>query len=117
MYLHLSQSVAVRFIQSIAMPGFCLHAQYNSVIVRDLVPIYGMNLKLGRSLKGLSFRLCSIFVPEFPLDRNNSGSKILKMDGWPHHAIGSHVYLLEVVSSGSISPLLGILVNDVPIAS
>jgi hypothetical protein len=59
---------------------------------------------LGLSLGGLSFSLCSIFVPAFPLDRNNSGSKNLKMVVW---SPGGHDYLLEVVSSGSISPLLG----------
>jgi hypothetical protein len=32
-----------------------------------------MVLKLGQSLGGLSFGLCPIFVPAFPLDWNNSG--------------------------------------------
>jgi hypothetical protein len=37
--------------------------------------------KSGQFLGGLSFSSCSIFVPSFPLDKNNSGTKILKMDG------------------------------------
>jgi hypothetical protein len=43
-----------------------------------------MDNKLGQSLDGLSFRLGSIFVPVFPLARNNSGSKTVKMGEWPH---------------------------------
>ena len=81
------------------------------------MPIYWMNPKLGGSLDGLSFSLCSIFVTEFPLDWNNSGSKILMMGGWPYPETGGHVYLLDVVSSGSIFSLLGILANVIPIAS
>jgi hypothetical protein len=41
-----------------------------------------MDPKLGRYLDGLSFSFSSIFVPAFPLDRSNSGSKILKMGEW-----------------------------------
>jgi hypothetical protein len=37
----------------------------------------GMDLKVGRSLDSLFFNLCSIFVPAFSLDRNNSGLKVL----------------------------------------
>jgi hypothetical protein len=36
---------------------------------------------LGQLLEGLSFSLCSIYVPNFPLNRNNSGSKVLEMGG------------------------------------
>jgi hypothetical protein len=59
-----------------------------------------------RPLCVLSFSFCSIFIPLFPLDRNNSGLKFLKMGGWSPASTGSHVYLLEVVSSGFISPRL-----------
>jgi hypothetical protein len=68
---------------------------------------------LGRSLGGLSFSLCPIFVPAFPLDRNNSGLKILKIGA----STGDRVYPLEVISSSSISPLLGISANVIPIES
>ena len=76
-----------------------------------------MDLKLDLSLDGLSFRLCSIFVPAFLSDRNNSGSNFLKIGGWPHPSIGAPVYLLGVVSSGSISLLLGIWAKVIPIES
>ena len=36
---------------------------------------------------------------------------------WPHTSIGGHVYLLEVLSSGSISPLLRISTNAIPTGS
>jgi hypothetical protein len=42
------------------------------------VSLHGIDAKLGQSLNGLSFILCSIFLGgdrKFPLDRNNSGSK------------------------------------------
>ena len=61
------------------------------------------------------FILCSIFVLAFPLDRNNSGSKILKMGRWPHASTEVPVYLLEVVSSGSISTQLVILAKVISI--
>jgi hypothetical protein len=73
-----------------------------------------MDPKLGRSLDELPFSLCSIFVPAFPLDRNNSRSK---MGGSPYFFTGSPVYLLEVVFSVSISPLLGVLAKVIPIKS
>ena len=71
--LHLSQSSAVSASKRTAMLGFCLQAQNaisNSV---SLVPEHGMGPK-----QGLFFSLLSILLPPFPLDRKNSGSKILK---------------------------------------
>ena len=56
----------------------------------------------------------TFFVPTFPLDRNNSVSKFLEGLVAPS-LIWGHVYRLEVVSSGSISPLLGISANIVTI--
>ena len=40
-----------------------------------------MDPKVGHSLDGLSFSICSIFVSVFPLDSNNSGLKILRWEG------------------------------------
>jgi hypothetical protein len=37
--------------------------------------------KLDHSLVSLSFSICSIFLPVFPLDRNNDGLKILEIGG------------------------------------
>jgi hypothetical protein len=59
-----------------------------------------MDPKLGWSLGGFSFRLCSIFVPAFPLDRNNSGSKILKMGGWPSVSAGGGLFLFHLPTVG-----------------
>ena len=70
-----------------------------------------MDSKVGRSLNGLSFSFCSIFVPAFSLEWNNSGSKILQMGRWFFASSGDHVYLLEMISLGSIFPLLGILMT------
>jgi hypothetical protein len=39
------------------------------------------------------------------------------MGEWPIPSTGDHAYLLDVVSSGFISPLLGILANVIPIGS
>jgi hypothetical protein len=77
-YLHLSQSAVGRASQRPAMLGSCLQAQHG---LWGFVPAHGMDPKLGWSLEGLSFSLCSIFVSAFLLDMNNSGSKFLKV-GW-----------------------------------
>jgi hypothetical protein len=49
-----------------------------------------------------------LIVHMFPLDRNNSGLIFFYLSGWSHLSIGGLVYLLEMVSSGSVSPLFGI---------
>jgi hypothetical protein len=54
------------------------------------------------------FQFLIHFVPAYPLDSNDSGLKFLKMYGWLPASTGGHVYLLEVVSSGSIPPQLNI---------
>jgi hypothetical protein len=46
------------------------------------------------------------FVPVLALDRNISGLKNFEMGEWPHPTIGGHAYLLEMVSTDSISPSL-----------
>ena len=71
---------------------------------------------LEQSVDGFSSSLLHL-VPSFPLDRNNSGSRNFKMGRCAHASNGGPVYLLEVVSSGSISPLLNILANVIPIGS
>jgi hypothetical protein len=68
---------------------------------------------VGQSLGSLSFSLCSNLVPEFPLGRNNFGLKFLK---WVSGAIPQlGAMLLEVVSTGFLSPLLGISANVIPV--
>jgi hypothetical protein len=74
----------------------------------------GIDNMVRRSLGGLSFSLCSIFVPEFPLDRNSSELKYSRLVGGPHPYTGVYVYLLRVVSLGSVFLLLGISANVIP---
>ena len=57
------------------------------------------------------------FILAFPLDKNNSESESLKMGRWPYLSTRGPVYLLEVVSSGSMFPLLGFLAKDIPMES
>ena len=54
-----------------------------------LVSVDEMDSKVRQSLEGLFFSLCFIFVPEFPLDRNNSGLKILMWVGGPIPQLGA----------------------------
>jgi hypothetical protein len=58
---------------------------------------------------GHSTSSCSIFVPEFLFDRTNFGLKVLWVGWYLHPSIGRSVWLLEVASSGYMSPMLGIL--------
>jgi hypothetical protein len=81
----------------------CKHNMASVIVSRLGVCVNEIDPKLGQSLGGLSFSLCSIFVPAFSLGRNNSGLNILKMGGCSPISTGDHVYLLEVVSSSSIS--------------
>ena len=48
------------------------------------------------------------FCPCISFRQEQLWVKNYEMGGWPHISNGSHVYLLEVVSSISLSPLLGI---------
>ena len=69
-----------------------------------MVPVDGMDPKLGRSLMCYSFSVCFIFVPAFLLNRNISGPKILHVDWCPHPSRANPVQLLELISSGFINP-------------
>jgi hypothetical protein len=68
-----------------------------------------MNPKLGQSLDYLSFSLFSIFVLAVLLDKNTSGSEILTVGHEPCPSAWGSVYLLEVDSLSSLTPMLGIL--------
>jgi hypothetical protein len=50
-----------------------------------------MDFRVGQSLDGLTFSLCSIFVLEFPLDRDNSALKVFR---W----VGGLIPLMEAMS-------------------
>jgi hypothetical protein len=53
------------------------------------VSVEGMDRTVGPYLDGLSFSLCSIFVPAFLLDRDNSGLKYLRLVGGPISPLGT----------------------------
>ena len=58
-----------------------------------------------------------LFVLAFLFDKRKFGLIFFKVGGWPHSSTGGHVYLLDVVSTGSISLLLGILTNVLLVGS
>ena len=75
----------------------------------DLVSSDGIELKKRKSLDGLSFSLFHIFFcPCFSFRQEQFWLETFEMWGWPHPSTWGHVYLLEVVFSGSISSLLDI---------
>ena len=59
-WLYISVSFSVRCWQRAAMLGSCLQAQH---CINSLVPAQGMDPKMGQSLDGLPFSLCSILCP------------------------------------------------------
>jgi hypothetical protein len=105
-YLHLSQPAIDRASQITAMLAIA------SVIVSLFSAWPWMGPTFGQSLDSLSFSLCSTFCPcIFFLDRNNSGHsrlEILEVCWSPHLSTGNCVYLMGMVSSGSITSLLDI---------
>jgi hypothetical protein len=80
-YLHLSLSAAGRAFLRASISGSCLNAQYMDSVVSGF-DVHAWDGSQVRPVIGWpSFSLCSIFAPAFPLDRINSGLKILKMGG------------------------------------
>ena len=73
--------------------------------------------KVGWILDGLSFSLCSIFCPCISSRQKQFQVKIFEMGGWAHPSTRGYAHLLEVVSSGSISSLLGISANIFAVGS
>ena len=74
-----------------------------------------MDPNLGRSLDGFPSVSAPFFCPCVSFRQEQFWVKIFEIGGWPHSSTGGHVYLLEVVSSNSISQLLDILSNVIPI--
>ena len=105
--LHLYQSASGRASERTVMLGSFLQAKHRSSNSFGWVPAHGMDSMLGWSLVSHFFSFCSIFVPEFLLDKS-FGVKCSV--GWllsPFLHWGSCV-ATEVFSLGSISLLLGI---------
>ena len=99
---HLHWSVAGRTSQGRAILG-----SYQPVPLGNSNSIgFGVCRQDERVFRWASFSLCSNFVPVFPLDRENLWVKNFEMGGWLQPSTGAHAFLLEVVSTGSIFPLL-----------
>ena len=82
-----------------------------------LVSTDKMDTQLGWSPDGPSFSLCSIFCPCISFGQEHSWVKNFVMGGWPYPTIRGQAYLLEVLSTGSISPLLCISAKVIPVGS
>ena len=72
---------------------------------------------MGESLDGLSFSFCSIFCPCLSFGQEPFWIRNFEERVQPHPSNGGYAYLLEVVSVGCISPLLGILAKVISIGS
>jgi hypothetical protein len=75
-------------------------------IVSGLMSADRMDPQVGQSPHDTSFSLCSIFCPCSSFGQEHFWVKIFEIDGCPHPLTRDHDYLLEVVSTGSISPSL-----------
>ena len=74
----LSQVLAESLREQLYLAPVCKHI-LTSPVMSGIVSADKMDLMVEQSLDGLSFCQCSIFVPPFPLDRNNPGLKILRL--------------------------------------
>jgi hypothetical protein len=73
---------------------------------------------LGGTVSGWPFPQPRLhFYPCISFRQEQFLVKNFEMGDWPHPSTVGHVYLLEVVSSRSISLMLGISVNVIPIGS
>jgi hypothetical protein len=70
-----------------------------------------MDPKLGQSLDGLCFSLCSIFCPCVSFRQKLFWVEDFEVCEWPYPSTWGHIYLVEKVSSGSISLRVDILAN------
>jgi hypothetical protein len=65
-----------------------------------------INPQVGKSLDGPFFSFCSIFCPCSSFAEEHFWVKNFEMGMWSHLLTGGRAYLLEVVSTGSISSSL-----------
>jgi hypothetical protein len=72
---------------------------------------------VGQSLDGFSFSLCPTLNPYIFFKQKQFWVRIFEKGRWPHLSTGGCVYLLNMVSMGSISPVLGISANVIPTGS
>ena len=76
-----------------------------------------MDPQVGQSLDGLSFSLFFTLCHCISFRQEQFWVNIFEMGVWPHSSTGNHAYPLDMVSTGSISRLLDILANALPVGS
>jgi hypothetical protein len=81
------------------------------------VSVCGMDPQVGQTLDGLFFSLCSTLCPCISFRQEQFWVNIFEMGGGPHPSTGDRACLLDMVSTGSLSPLLGISTNVIFIGS
>jgi hypothetical protein len=86
-------------------------------LTSTIVTACGMDPQVGQSLDGLSFSLCSALCPCISFRQEQFWVKILEMGGWPILQLGDHAQPLDMVSTGSPSPLWVISANVLPMRS
>ena len=69
---------------------------------------------MGQSLDVLSFSLYSIPCPCISFRQEQFWVNIFEMGEWPHPSTGGCAYPQNMVSTGSLSSLLGISANVIP---
>jgi hypothetical protein len=77
-------------------------------------------LKMGwnpKTLVGLSSSLWSNFCPYIFFWKEQLWVNSFETVGWPHRSTGGHAYPRDMVATGSLSPLLGISANVIPVGS
>ena len=72
---------------------------------------------MGQSLDGHFFSLCSILCPCISFRKEPFWVKNLEIGGWPLSSTVVLDYALDVVSTGSEPPLLGISANVITLGS
>jgi hypothetical protein len=71
--------------------------------VSSLVSTDMMDPQVGQSPNGPSFSLCSISCSCSSFGQEHSRVKNFEMGEWPHPLTGRHAYVLDMVSTGSVS--------------
>ena len=84
-------------------------------LASTLVSGFGVCIWVVQSLDGLSLSLCSTLCPCISFRQENFWVKMFDMGGWSNLSTGGSVYALDMVSTYSLSPLLGISANVISV--
>jgi hypothetical protein len=88
-----------------------------SSIVLGLLSGDGTHPEVGQSLDGLSFSFCSALCPCISFWQEEFWTNIFELGVWPHPSTWGCAYPLDMISTDSISRVLGILANVFPVGS